>query len=527
MAVNYKVKLSDKKYFTGYKKRDGTDNSLPYFKTKAERDEIKKLSDNDAQRVYEWIALIEEEKKYVDLEYGVNDGGVLATIVGDVRRKLHNSKNEFEPTRLYRITDYGGAESISESKDEDDEIQKETNRILEPLPSDPNMPASSIEVATLPANVPLVENPHAQTGKKLIERLKATASREDAEIVFNEATSYYQSSELEQVFKNLYESHISKMPPPLNSVAVDSNTFQHVPTVVAKKDSDITKPQQPILEPFVVSPQSPPSKPDTTYNPDRPLEAKKPEIKSPEVLPKPGIVKPEVEKVNELKLKVEKSNAQQKMQEALNAAQDAEANLKSDPHIGDRQNTGLETMTSIPRADIIEKKNAEQKKSMHTYADRTWVYSIQDSRLGNASSLKKITDMESEMRFKDTYQPVIVIPETQAEIIEKNKKFIKQTCDYRLTPLNQKEELTSTSYFSSAGYQKFDTRHVGDTPDTNRKQHGNGTYWDINKNPPKQDLGLTPMFERSESCDPNRFNLDHLQYSSTVYDTFDNHEMNI
>jgi hypothetical protein len=177
------------------------------------------------------------------------------------------------------------------------------------------------------------------------------------------------------------------------------------------------------------------------------------------------------------------------------------------------------SINSKRKENIIEE---EQKKSIHTYADRTWVYSIQDSRLGNASSLKKLTDMENKRRYETTYQLDVDIPDSPQELIKKNKKFLKEKNNYRLTPLNQHVEITDRSYFSSKGNQKLGERHVGNTPDTNQPQSGN--YWDIYKNPPKQDLGLTPMFDRSESQLPDRHERDRNIYPSVSYDTFDDYK---
>jgi hypothetical protein len=536
--TDFRKLLLEKKYYAGRgTKKGGTARNVnSMFKTAEAQNRIGQLSQRDAEEMYQWITKMEQEQRYVNYPQDANQMGTssveskLIKAVNKIFLKNEGLEIKFDETKLFRPEDY----ELKNPKPDltQDKINEETTKVLEQSPSNPNTPASNL---VLPENLPLRHRPHAQKTIKLMESLKATKSQQEAAEVLKEAIGYYKSPKLEAAFTKDYEKHLkflsetsplvdpetSFVNPLLNpeseaskeqvgSVAIDSNTFQQAPVMIAADNTDPTDNTK-SLKPFVVSQQSP-----EFVKPPEEIKKQELPIKTPKKVQIKESVKTE---------SVESVNAKTKMQEAIDAAKEEQGAKASDASIGSRYKVGLDTYTATARADIIQKPKEEQKKSIHTYADRTWVYSIQDSRLGNASSLKKLTDMENKRRYETTYQLDVDIPDSPHELIKKNKKFLKEKNNYRLTPLNQHVEITDRSYFSSKGNQQFGERHVGNTPDTNQPQSGN--YWDIYKNPPKQDLGLSPMFERSQSRLPDRYKNDRNIHPSVAYDTFDEYSMEL
>lgn len=573
--TDFKKLLSEKQYFTerGTKVGGRARNKNYIFKSKTAEAQLNSINSGDAQELFEWITSIEQTRKYQQPPAVSHEGSVESLLINNVKKAYFKKKGlgqEFDLDRVLQPVDYGNLQARPQTQQ--NRASEEARTVLEQDPANPNTPASNL---VLPEFRPLKEREHVQKSMELAEKLKKTTSKEEADIIHQEGLEYYKDPKLDAIFTEAYRKHVAKFEP-VQATAMDSNLQMAVPVEVAKSNIDPTEEQQPILKPFVVSEQSPEVKADPNYKPipnvpDKPLlEAKPtqpeqsgqmvviPPEQQPQVPPLPltkGAIAKLRRKAKSLKEKEEvealqkrfddeaaakvkemagsseaqavaKSNAQTKLQEAIDAAKEEQMAKSSDASIGDRYKVGLDTYTSTPKADLIVKSKAEQKKSIHTYADRTWVYSIQDSRLGDASSLKKILDEEYKMRYGDTFQQVCGHSETQAEIIKQNEKFFREYNNYRLTPLNQQVETTDRSYFSTRGNQEFGERHIGDTPDTNRVQTS-GDFWDIRKNPPKQNLGLSSMFERSESRSSDRYKKDHLLYSSVVYDSFDRKELNI
>ena len=189
-------------------------------------------------------------------------------------------------------------------------------------------------------------------------------------------------------------------------------------------------------------------------------------------------------------------NSQQMIADAI-----AEESMQkqSDNAIGDRYKVGLGTYTSLPRADIVLKSEAEKKKSINTFANMNWVNSRQDSKLGNMSSLKLQLDDEYNKRFGETFQYMNREPKKKKKIIEQNKEHLRQAIFNRTEPTADRYILTGREVMNFKNYYNKDNLR-GQTP------------YD-------EDLGLARMYQNEQKINPL---LDPVHYPSFVYDTADN-----
>ena len=135
-------------------------------------------------------------------------------------------------------------------------------------------------------------------------------------------------------------------------------------------------------------------------------------------------------------LKAEQEN--QLTQERAQQQADKEQNKT----IGYRENTGLQTMVSRAGADIQVKSQEEIEKSIHTFANFSWIPlgARNDSKLGINSSLQKMWDITNEMRYTDTFNPHVKEQKTSCEIFEENRDLIRGITDNRYVPMTKYEE---------------------------------------------------------------------------------------
>lgn len=134
------------------------------------------------------------------------------------------------------------------------------------------------------------------------------------------------------------------------------------------------------------------------------------------------------------------SAAQQEQVDANALAQSADDKL-----IGDRYRVGLGPQQSRAAADLILKPRSVINKSINTFSNLNWVYSRQNSFLGNASSLKKMDDIETKMRFGTVYAPIARQPCSRLTDTLKNKKFLSTLSD----PLEPRSDVDTSTLLKS------------------------------------------------------------------------------
>jgi hypothetical protein len=145
---------------------------------------------------------------------------------------------------------------------------------------------------------------------------------------------------------------------------------------------------------------------------------------------------------------------------------EAKAQTENDRLIGNRYRVGLDTYESKPGADLILKSKKEKKKSIKTFANLNWVYSRSNSKVGDASTLKKMLDYEDHLRYGYTYHPVVVQPPNREKLVCKHQEYLKETVPQRMTP--QGDRYTETFYEpqSHNTNEYFGFRNIGARPPT-------------------------------------------------------------
>ena len=119
-----------------------------------------------------------------------------------------------------------------------------------------------------------------------------------------------------------------------------------------------------------------------------------------------------------------------------------QADREQNKTIGYRENTGLQTMVSRAGADIQVKSQEEIEKSVHTFANFSWIPlgARNESKLGINSSLQKMWDETNEMRYTDTFNPHVKEQKTSCKIFEENRDLIRGITDNRYVPMTKYEE---------------------------------------------------------------------------------------
>lgn len=113
--------------------------------------------------------------------------------------------------------------------------------------------------------------------------------------------------------------------------------------------------------------------------------------------------------------------------------EEANADREQNKTIGARENTGLSTRFSRAGADIIVKPQEDIKKSVHTYANFTWIPegARNDSKLTKNSSLQKLWNNIDEQRYSDTYNPQIDMQYDNCHMFDMHRDAIKGYTDNR------------------------------------------------------------------------------------------------
>jgi hypothetical protein len=185
--------------------------------------------------------------------------------------------------------------------------------------------------------------------------------------------------------------------------------------------------------------------------------------------------------------------------EALNAKAEADAGAQQDKTIGDRAKTGLGTYEMKPAADVVLKSNADKKKSIHNFANFSWIESRSDSKLGEFSSLKKMIDGEERMRFSHTYRSTNTLPKSQPVLYNKNHAFFKNYLENRMTPMSIANIQQERQPMTQESNQRDGRRPVGARPWT-LSDLGDYTY-NFNGVVGTQNLGMTPMYQNERKTD--------------------------
>jgi hypothetical protein len=153
-------------------------------------------------------------------------------------------------------------------------------------------------------------------------------------------------------------------------------------------------------------------------------QPKKVEFKKKSTYAPPSALNEEINKYISEAAEEGKTPPQQVIQDA-----NAEVQRSDDKLIGDRYRVGIAPNQSRAAADIILKKKSQINKSINTFSNLNWVYSRANSQVGNASSLKKMSDFEDKQRYGQVYLPRARQPVSRMTEMHQNKKFLATLSD--------------------------------------------------------------------------------------------------
>ena len=118
----------------------------------------------------------------------------------------------------------------------------------------------------------------------------------------------------------------------------------------------------------------------------------------------------------------------------------------------DLRKMGLSDYEQLPLSDLVLKPVNEKQKSNNTFANLNWIYSRQDSKLGNFSSLKLQQDAEDKMRYGRTYTNTARLPKTKAAIITREYADMYNSTNNRMIPMSDRYTVTERYPSSAMGY---------------------------------------------------------------------------
>jgi hypothetical protein len=99
---------------------------------------------------------------------------------------------------------------------------------------------------------------------------------------------------------------------------------------------------------------------------------------------------------------------------------------------------GLDTYEMMPKEQIVLRDQRTRDKSLKAFANLNWVYSRQDSKLGDQSSLKKQLDYEDRQRYNRTFLVNNRRPKPISKIIDENKNYLRREFFNEYNPTTDK-----------------------------------------------------------------------------------------
>lgn len=170
-----------------------------------------------------------------------------------------------------------------------------------------------------------------------------------------------------------------------------------------------------------------------TVNPVKPTNPQPPiKPQPPRIPPKPSKVP---DNLRELFKKPPRLPSEQMVADAEEEARQAKY---SDASLGDRYKVGLDTYEMMPKEQIVLRDQRTRDKSLKAFANLNWVYSRQDSKLGDQSSLKKQLDYEDRQRYNRTFLVNNRRPKPISKIIDENKNYLKREYFNEYNPTTDK-----------------------------------------------------------------------------------------